>query len=95
MTSKKYEIANEFNDCTKKFSETDPCYLECKNKYKNNFENCKSNYGYGGEEYDKCLKINGDEYSNCIEKCPSSYDACKWVYDELNKLTSEIFKLCK
>jgi len=95
MNSKVSEWAKNYNDCVSNFRETDSCYVSCKSTYTNGMNTCTSTYGYSGDNYDACTKEVLDNYSACISKCPSTAEACSWVYAEQKRLSSQITDLCK
>jgi hypothetical protein len=90
MESKKTQWATDYNACTDTFFKTNSCYVSCKSTDGSGWSACS----YGSPDYDTCMKQASDNYSGCISKCPSSADACNWVYFEQKSLTSQINNLC-
>jgi len=95
MKSKSSEWAKNYNECSDRFRNTDPCWSSCKTAYTEGQNQCYALYGYTGTELRTCSDKNGQDYSSCISKCPSASSSCDYVYAEQKNLSSQINNLCK
>lgn len=95
MKSKSSEWAKNYNECSDRFRNTDPCWSSCKTAYTEGQNQCYALYGYTGTELRTCSDKNGQDYSSCISKCPSASSSCDYVYAEQKNLSSQISNLCK
>lgn len=89
MESKKMEWAKNYNDCSDLYTNSDSCWVNCKNTH--SWASCN----YGTPEYTACSDAVSASYTSCISACPSIRDHCDYVYAEQKNLSNQINLLCK
>jgi hypothetical protein len=89
MESKKMDWAKDYNQCSDLFTNSDSCWVNCKNTH--SWSECN----YGTPEYQVCSDKVSESYSNCIKLCPSISSHCDYVYAEQKSLSNQISNLCK
>lgn len=89
MESKKMEWAKNYNDCSDLYTNSDSCWVNCRNTH--SWASCN----YGTPEYTACSDAVSASYTSCISACPSISSHCDYVYAEQKNLSSQINNLCK
>lgn len=69
-----------------------------KAKDQQNYQACVSNFQQTNSCYNSCktssYQDSNFDYGSCIATCPSTADACNWVYSQSNSTRNQINNLC-
>ncbi|MEM4711401.1 MAG: peptidoglycan-binding protein [Candidatus Woesearchaeota archaeon] len=95
ISSKLDQWNSEYQKCLNNIYETDPCRINCKTEYKNNWDKCVNMYGYSGEEYKTCTENVSNQLGLCYQSCKNMFDICNDVYWERDMLQNQIRIYCK